>query len=93
MNSGFSNENYYIMESGVIDNIHNILILPLNQDKFTDYFIIQKYDLNGNFISEDYYHCDKDDKMFKIHLITDYEKNQAFILIHSKKRNWSLIKY
>lgn len=92
-NSCYSDENFYIMESGVIQNTYNILILHLNQDKFTDYFIIQKYDLNGNFISEDYYHCNKDDKMFKIHLITDYEKNQAFILIHSKKRNWSLMKY
>ncbi len=92
-NSGYSNENYYIMESGVIGNIYNILILPLNQDKSTDFFVIQKYDLNGKFISEDYYHCNKDDKMFKIHLITDYEKNKGYILIHSKKRNWCLMKY
>lgn len=92
-NSGYSDENFYIMESGIIKNTYNVLILHLNKDKSTDYFVIQKYGLNGNFISEDYYNCDKDDKMFKIHLITDYEKNQAFILIHSKKRNWSLIKY
>jgi len=92
-NSGYSDENFYIMESGIIKNTYNILIFHLNKDKSTDYFVIQKYDLNGNFISEDYYNCDKDDKMFKIHLITDYEKNQGHFLIHSKKRNWYLMNY
>ena len=92
-NSGYCNDNYYIMESGVINNIYNSLILHLNKDKSTDYFVIQKYDLNGNFISEDYYHCDKDDKMFKIHLITDYKKDSGYFLIQSKKRNWFLMNY
>ena len=67
--------------------------MPLNIDKSTDYYVTQKYDLNGNFISENYYHCEKNDKIFKIHFITDYAKNTGYFLIQSKKRSWYLTYY
>ncbi|NLO18605.1 MAG: hypothetical protein GX121_01790 [Ignavibacteria bacterium] len=92
-NLGYDNENYYIMEAGIIKDTYNILILPLNKDKSTDYYVTQKYDLNGNFISENYYHCEKNDKIFKIHFITDYAKNTGYFLIQSKKRSWYLTYY
>ena len=85
-------EDFYLYGWGLANEAINILIVPHNNDKSSEYFVIQKYDYKCNFISEDYYSYKDNDKIFRVDFISDYDNNNSYLLIQSKKRHWQLIK-
>ncbi len=81
---------YYLMEWFIDEDKINILILPKNKEKFTDFFVISTYNLEGIFIKETYYYYDNLDHIFRVHLFGNSTNNKCYQLIQSKERKWQL---
>ena len=79
------------MNAIFVENNIYILLMHKNIKKMSDHFIIQKYNGNGNFVSETVYY-DLDDKIYRVHIInSDNYRDEFKILIQSKNKLWALV--
>lgn len=80
---------YYLMEGLIIDDMLYVLFMHRNSEKFSDHFVLQKYNLEGEFVKEIIF-FDESDKIFNFRLLYSFS-NELKILIQSSKRRWSVI--
>ena len=92
-NSEYSDYKYYLIDLFISNGKINILILPNDQKRYTDFIIVDTYSNDGDFLYETYYLYEDYDKIHLSYIFSDKEKSEAYLLIKSKKRNWQIVKF
>jgi len=81
---------YYLMDMIILNDKIQILFLPRNKKMFSEFIIVQTYDLNLNLLNEEYFTYSNQDKIFRADIIPSEDKSISYLLIQSKQRKWQL---
>ena len=84
---------YFLMEWFINNDEINILILPRNKKKNTQFIVVSKYNLNGEFLGECYYSYADKDVIFRAHLFGDNRTGYKYLLVQSKLHKWQIIRF
>ncbi len=88
----YSSYEYILMDWYFSEDKFNVLIQPWNKDSYSNFFIVDTYSSNGDFLYETRWQYQDPDRIHLVYPFSNATGNGAWFLINSEKRRWQLVK-